>query len=105
MPSITWRIVRRTKIDPIALWLLCYLPWQKRLAENVAIARSAHRGMWHITPPQADISVFLTLVTNCNHAWSQGNYNFYLGQISFVFCGIYQSISYRLQTENVYLGK
>ena len=45
---------------------------------NVTIARSAHRGMWHITPPQADISVILTLVTNCNHAWSQGNYNFYL---------------------------
>ena len=27
-------------------------------------------------PPQADISIILTLFTNCNHAWSQGNYNF-----------------------------
>ena len=34
--------------------------------------------MWHVTPPQADISVILTLVTNCNHAWSKGNYDFYL---------------------------
>ena len=52
-----------------------------------------------IPPPQADISVISTLVTNCNHAWSQGNYNFYLSQISFVFCGIYQSISWRLDTD------
>ena len=58
-----------------------------------------------LPPPQADISVISTLVTNYNHAWSQGNYNFYLGQISFVFYGIYQSISWRLHTENVYLGK
>ena len=61
----------------------------------MTITRSAHRGKWNITPPQADISVISTLVTNCNHAWSQGNYNFYLGQISFVFCGIYQ-IKYQL---------
>ena len=78
-------------IKPVAFLPFSFRPRRRCLSSLMAL--SAHRGMWHITPPQADISVILTLVTNCNHAWSQGNYNFYLGQISFVFCGIYQSIS------------
>ena len=75
----------------------------ERVVENMTITRSAHRRMQNISPPQVDISVISTLVTN--YAWSQRNYNFNLGQISFVFCGIYQSINWRLHTENVYLGK
>ena len=77
----------------------------KCFVENVTITRSAHLRKWNTTPPQVDISVILTLVTTCNHAWSQGNFNFHVGQISFVFCSIYSSISWHLHPENVYLGE
>lgn len=46
---------------------------------------SSHCWKWNIMPPQANISVILHLVTNCNLAWSQLITTFTL-IASFVFC-------------------
>ena len=50
--------------------------------------------------PQADVSVIQTLVTDLNHACSHGKLNF-----SIVLSGVYQGISWRLHTQNIYLAK
>ena len=55
--------------------------------------------------PQADESVIQTLVTDLDHACSQGKPNFYLSQLSIVLSGVYQGISWCLHTQNIYLGK
>ena len=56
-------------------------------------------------PPQADISVIVTSVTNQNHAWLQRNSKIYFGRISIVLGGIYQGISWRLNQRKVYFVK
>ena len=56
-----------------------------------------------LKPPQVEISVILTLVTDLNHAWSQGYLYFYLGPLCIVLGDIYYGISCRLRTQNVHL--
>jgi len=62
----------------VRIWLTFLLWKQMRLTP------SGHHGLWDPMQLQADISVILTLVTDLNHAWSQGKSNFYLGFLSVV---------------------
>ena len=49
-----------------------------RKRDRMRLTQSRHHRMWNSMRPQADVSVIQTLVTDLNHACSQGKPNFYL---------------------------
>ena len=51
--------------------------WSRK-RDRMRLTQSRHHRMWNSVRPQADVSVIQTLVTDLNHACSQGKPNFYL---------------------------
>ena len=75
-------VVRIEVVIRIVMWKIILCHSEKAVKTGGQRKQSEHRRKWNGMLPQADISIFLTSVTDLNHGWSQRNYNIYFGQTS-----------------------
>ena len=81
-------------------WLVHYniKTWSLK-HDQMRLTQSRHHRIWNSMPPQVDVSVIQTLVTDLHNACLQGKLNFYLSWLSIVLSGVYQGISRRLHAK------